>query len=471
LNIPRPISGYIAGPWIEPVICSKANMNPVEELIEFLRFASVSADRAYKAQVNECAEWLEARLQKMGLSAQTFSTLGNPVVVACNERKQDRRTLLIYGHYDVQPPDPLDLWYSPPFEPVIRDGRIFGRGSTDNKGQLLAHILGIESLLAENGELPLNLIVLIEGEEEIGSPHLDDFLRENKSALQADVVAVSDTGMVAPGIPTFTYGLRGILCMEIRLRGPAADLHSGIFGGSVANPATELSRILGKLHDENGRITVNGFYDEVLPVEDWERHLWSSLPFTEQTWLETTGSPALAGEKGYSFLERVWARPTAEVNGLAAGYQGEGPKTIIPSKAMAKLSFRLVPDQDPSELKSAVSDFLRRECPESVEIEVIPQHEGKPYLVKPDSKFGQAAQEALRRTFDKPIAFIREGGSIPITQTFKEVLGIDTLLLGLALPDAKVHSPNENFLIENLHAGIRLNRELLNQIARLSMIE
>jgi acetylornithine deacetylase/succinyl-diaminopimelate desuccinylase-like protein len=443
-------------------------MNPVDDLIEFLRFQSVSADRTYKTQIDECANWLETRFRKMGLAAQTFSTSGNPVVVACNERKRGRKTLLIYGHYDVQPPDPLDLWQSPPFEPVIRNGKIFARGSTDNKGQVLAHILGIESVLAEKRDLPLNLIVLVEGEEEIGSPHLESFLRENKPALQADVVAVSDTGMVAPGIPTFTYGLRGILCMEIRLRGPAADLHSGIFGGSVANPATELCRILGKLHDDNGRVTVNGFYDKVLPVEDWERQLWSSLPFTEENWLETTGSPALAGEKGYSFLERVWARPTAEVNGLAGGYQGEGPKTIIPSKATAKLSFRLVPDQDPFELKSTITDFLKRECAKSVEIDIILQHEGKPYLVKPDSEFGKAAQEALRRTFDKPIAFIREGGSIPITQTFKEVLGIDTLLLGLALPDAKVHSPNENFPIENLHSGIRLNRELLNQIAQLS---
>ena len=443
-------------------------MNPVDDLIEFLRFQSVSADRTYKAHIDACANWLQARFQKMGLSAQMFSTPGNPVVVACNERKPGRKTLLIYGHYDVQPPDPLDLWHSPPFEPFVRDGKIFARGSTDNKGQILAHILGIESVLAENRDLPLNLIVLVEGEEEVGSPHLESFLRENESALQADVVAVSDTGMVGPGIPTFTYGLRGILCMEIRLRGPAADLHSGIFGGSVANPATELSRILAKLHDENGRVAVDGFYDKVLPVEDWERQLWSSLPFTEQNWLETTGSRGLAGEKGYSFLEQVWARPTAEVNGLAGGYQGEGSKTIIPSKATAKLSFRLVPDQEPFELKNAIADFLRRECPTSVEMEIIPQHEGKPYLVKPDSKFGKAAQEALRRTFGKPVAFIREGGSIPITQTFKEVLGIDTLLLGLAMPDAKVHSPNENFPIENLHAGIRLNRELLNQLAQLS---
>jgi acetylornithine deacetylase/succinyl-diaminopimelate desuccinylase-like protein len=442
-------------------------MNPVDDLIEFLGFQSVSADRAYRAHVIECANWLEARFQKMGLSVRRFSTPGNPVVVARNERKPGRKTVLIYGHYDVQPPDPLDLWHSPPFEPVVKEGKIFGRGSTDNKGQILAHILGIESVLAEKHELPLNLIVLVEGEEEIGSPNLESFLRENKSILEADVVAVSDTGMVAPGVPTFTYGLRGILCFEIRLRGPAMDLHSGIFGGSVANPATELSRILAKLHDDDGRIAVKGFYDKVLPVEDWERKLWSSLPYTEQTWLETTGSPALAGEKGFSFLERVWARPTAEVNGLAVGYQGEGSKTIIPGKAVAKISFRLVPRQDPFELKRLITDFLKQVCPKSVEMEIISQHEGKPYLVKPDSEFGRAAQEALRRTFNKPIAFIREGGSIPITQSFKEILGIDTLLLGLALPDAKVHSPNENFPIENLHAGIRLNRELLNQISQL----
>jgi acetylornithine deacetylase/succinyl-diaminopimelate desuccinylase-like protein len=441
-------------------------MNPVDDLIEFLRFQSVSADGAYKSHVVECANWLESRFRKMGLSAQKFATPGYPVVVARNEHRAGRKTLLIYGHYDVQPPDPLDLWHSPPFEPVIREGKIVARGSTDNKGQILAHILGVESVLKEKADLPVNLVVLVEGEEEIGSLHLENFLCENKDALKADVAAISDTGMVAPGIPTFTYGLRGILCMEIRLRGPAADLHSGIFGGSVANPVTELARILARLHDENGRVTVEGFYDKVLPVHDWERELWGALPFTEKGWLETTGSPTLAGEKGFSFLERVWARPTAEINGIAGGYQGEGSKTIVPSRAMAKISFRLVPDQDPFELRAAITEFLRRECPDSVEIDIKTQHEGRPYLVKPDSKFGRAAQEALRRTFNKPIAFIREGGSIPITQTFQEVLGIDTLLLGLALPDAKVHSPNENFPIENFHAGIRLNRELLEQISR-----
>jgi acetylornithine deacetylase/succinyl-diaminopimelate desuccinylase-like protein len=440
-------------------------MNPLDDLFEFLRFPSVSADSRFNSDVDGCAEWLTARFQKIGLQTRKYPTAGHPVVVACNERKSDRKTVLIYGHYDVQPPDPLDLWDSPPFEPVVKAGKIFARGSTDNKGQILAHILGVESTLKERGDLPVNLIVLVEGEEEIGSPNLEAFLKEHRSALQADIVAVSDTGMVAPGIPTFTYGLRGILCMEIRLRGPAADLHSGIFGGSVANPATVLSRIIAKLHDESGRVAIPGFYDPVVPLEGWERDLWSKLPYTEAGWLATTGSPRLFGEAGYTFLERVWARPTAEVNGLGSGYQGQGPKTIIPSKATAKLSFRLVPNQDPSELRPVVTEFLKQQCPDSVELEIVHQHEGRPYLVKPDSAFGKAAQEALSKTFRQPVAFIREGGSVPITQSFKDVFGIDTLFLGLALPDCKVHSPNENFAVENFYAGIRLNKHLLERIA------
>jgi acetylornithine deacetylase/succinyl-diaminopimelate desuccinylase-like protein len=440
-------------------------MDPLDDLFEFLRFPSVSADSQFKSSVDACADWLAARLRKAGLQAQKYETAGHPVVVARNEERPDRRTVLIYGHYDVQPADPMDLWETPPFEPVIKENKVFARGSTDNKGQILAHILGVESTLNECGDLPVNLILLVEGEEEIGSPNLEAFLKEHKSAWQADVVAISDTGMVAPGIPTFTYGLRGILCMEIRLRGPSADLHSGIFGGSVANPATVLSRIIAKLHDDSGRIVIPGFYDRVLPLEQWERDLWAKLPYTEQAWLATTGSPRISGEEGFTFLEQVWARPTAEVNGFGSGYQAEGPKTIVPSKATAKLSFRLVPDQDPYELRPGIEDFLKRHCPDSVEMQIVRQHAGKAYLVKPDSAFGKAAQRALVDTFGKPVAFIREGGSVPITQSFKDVLGVDTLLLGLALPDCKVHSPNENFAIENFHAGIRLNRQLLDQIA------
>jgi acetylornithine deacetylase/succinyl-diaminopimelate desuccinylase-like protein len=440
-------------------------MNPLDDLFEFLRFPSVSADSQFKSSVVACADWLTGRLQRAGLHAQKYETAGHPVVVARNEQRTDRRTVLIYGHYDVQPPDPMDLWETPPFEPVIKGDKIVARGSTDNKGQILAHILGVESTLQQRGDLPVNLILLIEGEEEIGSPNLESFLKEHHSDCHADVVAISDTGMVGPGIPTFTYGLRGILCMEIRLRGPSADLHSGIFGGSVANPATVLSRMVAELHDDYGRIAIPGFYDRVLPLEQWERDLWAKLPYTESAWLATTGSRRISGEEGYTFLEQVWARPTAEVNGLLSGYQGEGPKTIVPSRAIAKLSFRLVPGQDPAELRPVIEGFFKQQCPDSVEMEIVQQHSGKAYLVKPDSAFGKAAQKALFETFGQPVAFIREGGSVPITQSFKEILGIDTLLLGLALPDCKVHSPNENFAIENFHAGIRLNQKLLEQIA------
>ncbi len=440
-------------------------MDPLEDLFEFLRFPSVSADSQFKSSVDACADWLTGRLQRAGLQAHKYETAGHPVVVARNEERPGRRTVLIYGHYDVQPPDPVDLWETPPFEPVIKEGKIYARGSTDNKGQILAHILGVESALKERGDLPINLIFLVEGEEEIGSPNLAAFLKDHASSWHAEVVAISDTGMVAPGIPTFTYGLRGILCMEIRLRGPSVDLHSGIFGGSVANPATVLSRIVAKLHDESGRIAIPGFYDRVLPLEPWERELWAKLPYTERAWLATTGSPRLSGEAGYTFLEQVWARPTAEVNGFGSGYQGEGSKTIVPSRAAVKLSFRLVPDQDPSELRAGIVDFLKRQCPDSVGMEIIQQHSGKPYLVKPDSVFGKAAQTALAKTFGNPVAFIREGGSVPITQSFKDILGIDTRLLGLALPDCKVHSPNENFAVDNFQAGICLNRQLLEQIA------
>ncbi|MBV9671967.1 MAG: M20/M25/M40 family metallo-hydrolase, partial [Verrucomicrobia bacterium] len=348
---------------------------------------------------------------------------------------------------------------------TLKQGRIFARGSADNKGQIFAHIAGIEKTIAEKGDLPVNLIVFVEGEEEVGSPNLENFLQEHRSDCECEIIAVSDSGMVAAGIPTFAYGLRGICCIEVRLRGPAQDLHSGIFGGSVANPATVLSRMIASLHDLSGRTTVPGFYDQVLPIQPWERELWEKLPFDKADWLRTTGSPALAGENGYTFLEHVWARPTAEVNGLVSGYQGEGPKTIVPSLATAKLSFRLVPRQDPEKIKELVTEFLKAQCPPSVMMEIVYQHQGKPYLVEPNSKFGMAAQRALMQTFNKPVALVREGGSIPITQSFKDIIGADTLLLGLALPDSRAHSPNENFTTENFYAGMRLNRHLLEEIS------
>lgn len=318
----------------------------IEDLFEFLRFPSISADSRCRHEIDACADWLANRLRRIGLEARKISTSGHPMVMAKSHRDTAKRTVLIYGHYDVQPVDPLDLWKTPPFEPNIRNERIFARGATDNKGQIMSHILGVEETLRETGELPVNVIFLIEGEEEIGSPSLEGFLKTYTNELAADIIAISDTGMVAPGTPTFTYGTRGILCLEVRLRGPAEDLHSGIFGGSIANPATVLSEMIAKLHDENGSVAIPGFYDRVEQIEPWEREFWTTLSFDDRRWLATTGSPALAGEAGYETLERVWARPTAEVNGIGGGYQGSGSKTIVPSRAFAKLSFRLVPDQN-----------------------------------------------------------------------------------------------------------------------------
>jgi len=438
----------------------------LDQLFSFLRFPSISTDSRHAGDVRACAVWLLAKLEAMGLSADLHETARHPVVVARNVHAPGRRTVLVYGHYDVQPVDPLNLWTSDPFQPEIRDGRIWARGATDNKGQMFAHVLGVEQTLREHGELPVNLIFLFEGEEEIGSPNLAGFLIDQREILRCDVVAVSDTGMVAPGVPTLGYGLRGIICCEATLRGPKGDLHSGLFGGAVANPATAVARLVASLHTPDGRIAIDGFYDFVRPLEKWEREMWEKIPgVSDVDYLQVTGSPALFGEPGYATAERVWARPTAEVNGIGGGYQGEGSKTVLPAEAFVKLSFRLVPDQDPQDIMRLVTRHLETHCPPGVTIEVHSGHDGKPYLTDPNSPFGIAAQAALRAAFHAEPVLIREGGSVPIVQTFREILGADTLLLGLALADAQIHAPNENFPVENFEAGIRLNQELLRHLA------
>lgn len=439
----------------------------LENLFSFLRFPSVSTDSTHASDVRACGEWLRDKLEKMGLVAQLHDTPKHPIVVAKNNHVPGRRTVLIYGHYDVQPVDPLALWTSNPFEPEIRDGRIWARGATDNKGQMMAHVLGVEKTLRETRELPVNLIFLFEGEEEIGSPNLASFLLHHCDELRCDVIAISDTGMVAPGVPTLGYGLRGICCCEVILKGPKGDLHSGLFGGAVANPAAAIARLVSSLHALDGRVAVEGFYDQVRPLEQWERDMWSKLPgVSDADFLSITGSPGLFGEPGYSSTERTWARPTAEVNGIGGGYQGEGSKTVLPAEAFAKLSFRLVPDQDPKVIIEKVQSHLEWHCPPGVEIQVNVGHDGKPYATDPNSRYGLAAQEALRRSFNAEPVLIREGGSIPIVQTFRDILGADTLLLGLALADAQIHAPNENFPVENFEAGIRLNQALLEELAK-----
>jgi acetylornithine deacetylase/succinyl-diaminopimelate desuccinylase-like protein len=374
---------------------------------------------------------------------------------------------MIYGHYDVQPPDPLDLWDSPPFDPVLKNGYVFARGATDNKGQILSHILGVQETLEQHGELPVNLHFVIEGEEEIGSGNLGNFLSENKEALRCDVAVVSDTGMVAKGTPTLSYGLRGVTALEVKIIGAKMDLHSGVFGGSVANPITALVRLLATLHDDKGHIVIEGFYDKVKPLEDWERKAWRELPIDgDEEILKETGSPSLFGEEGYSTLERLWGRPTAEINGIGGGYQGVGTKTVIASHAMAKLTFRLVPNQDGDEILSLVTRHLEKNLPPGVTMEITRGHSGPWYLTDPHSPVGKAAQRALREAFGKEPALIREGGSIPIVSQFRTILGVETLLLGLALPDCRAHSPNENFPLENLDAGIRLNKAILAEFAK-----
>ena len=336
----------------------------LEDFYSFLRFPSISTDDAYAEKVSACADWLVKKLKGIGLETQLIPTAGHPVVWAKNKHQPGRKTILIYGHYDVQPPDPLELWDSPPFEPVLKNGYVFARGATDNKGQILSHILGVQEMMEQNRELPVNVHFVVEGEEEVGSQNLPKFLEQNRDALRSDVAVVSDTGMVAPGVPTLSYGLRGVTALEVKVTGPKMDLHSGIFGGAVQNPITALARLLATLHDNNGHVAVEGFYDKVKPLEDWEREAWRKLPIDiEKEVLHETGVPEVFGEAGYSTTERIWGRPTAEINGIGGGYQGKGTKTVIGREAMAKLTFRLVPDQEGEAILKLARAHLQKNCP------------------------------------------------------------------------------------------------------------
>ena len=441
--------------------------NHLEDYFSFLRFPSVSTDNQFASNVRECAEWVSQKLAAIGLESKVVSTAGHPIVWARNEHRPGRRTVLIYGHYDVQPPDPLELWDSPPFEPVLKEGYVFARGATDNKGQILSHIIGIQETMEQDHDLPVNLHLVIEGEEEIGSANLGPFLSQNRDALRSDVAVVSDTGMIARGVPTLSYGLRGVTALEVKVTGPKMDLHSGVFGGAVANPITALAQLLATLHDREGRVAIAGFYDRVKPLENWEREAWRKLPVDgDKLVLKETGVPELFGEAGYNSVERIWARPTAEINGIGGGYQGKGTKTVIASHAIAKLTFRLVPEQEGDEILKLAKTHLRKNLPKGVTLEITDGHSGPWYLTDPHSAIGEAAQRALREAFNRDAALIREGGSIPIVSQFRSILGVETLLMGLALPDCRAHSPNENFPLENLEGGIRLNKAILQELAR-----
>jgi succinyl-diaminopimelate desuccinylase len=370
---------------------------------------------------------------------------------------------VIYGHYDVQPPEPLDLWNTPPFEPVVRGGKLFGRGASDNKGQFFAHVKAVEACLKTGTPLPVNLTFLIEGEEEVGSESLMRFVKNHSRELRADYVIVSDSSMFARGLPTLTYATRGTVAVEVRIDGPSRDLHSGVFGGSVANPAVVLSRLLASCVNGDGRITIPGFYDGVMPVAAWERRMWRCLPFDPEGYRRFLGAPALAGEKGFTTLERRWARPTFEINGLTSGYQGPGGKTIVPAWASAKISCRTVPNQDPARVSRAVERHLRRQCPKSVRL-TIATGSNPWFFAPPNGPGAKAALAALEKAFGGKPVCAREGGTLPILEDFRRYLRGEIILVGLGLPDDNWHSPNEKMDLGNFHRGIVMSMELLREL-------
>jgi acetylornithine deacetylase/succinyl-diaminopimelate desuccinylase-like protein len=437
----------------------------VSELLDFLRIPSVSADSRRKPEVERCARFVAEKLQAAGLATRVFPTAGHPIVYGERLEAPGRPTILVYGHYDVQPPDPLPLWKSDPFDPRIEGENVFARGAADDKGQVYTHVKAVEAYHHAGVPLPVNVKFLIEGEEEISSLHLDDFLRAERARLACDHVVISDTDQFAPGIPAITYGLRGICYMEVHVIGPSKDLHSGSFGGSVANPANALAALLASFKDAQGRVLIPGFYDDVRPVAEWERAMWATLPFDESAYLELTGSPTLLGEEGRGTLERRWARPTLDVNGIFGGYQGEGSKTIIPSWAGAKVSMRLVPDQDPAKVAALFEKTVAERCPPGVRVRVIHHSGGKPVIVSADSPGIRASRRAIAKGFGREPVMIRTGGSIPVVGSFKEILGTDSLLLGWGRPDDNCHSPNEKFNLGDYQKAIRTSVLLLQEIA------
>ena len=424
-----------------------------EELFELLRIPSVSARSEHAADVRRAADWMRDSLSRIGLDASVIPTAGHPVVLGEWRKAPGAPTVLVYGHYDVQPAEPLELWESPPFEPTIRDGRIYARGSVDDKGQLFLHVKALEAHLAVRGTLPVNVIVLAEGEEEVGSEHLEPFVAEHATRLAADAVVISDSSMFAPGQPSILSSLRGLAYFQIDVTGPSVDLHSGSYGGAVVNPATALARIIATFHDESGHIAIPGFYDAVRDWGDSARAAIRRLPFDEAAFQHETGASALGGEAGYSTLERIWTRPTCEVNGLLSGYTGEGAKTVLPSKAMAKVSCRLVPDQNPEDIGRLLESHVRRVAAKGVEITVRHLSGGRPWRAELAGPVFDAARRALTAAFGREPVIVGEGGSIPVVGDFERILGAPVLLMGFGLPGENAHAPNEWMSVENFEKG------------------
>ncbi len=427
----------------------------LEELKEFLRIPSISTLPEHKPDVERAAGFVAEQLRHAGLeNIEIISTAKHPLVYADWLHAPGKPTVLCYGHYDVQPADPLELWQTPPFEPTLRDGNLYARGAADDKGQMYMHIKAVEVLRAVHGNLPLNVRFLIEGEEEVGGESIARYVAENPDKLRADVALVSDTEMFAPGLPTLCIGLRGLVYLEVEASGPARDLHSGLFGGAAPNAVFGLIELLAKVKNLRGEVQIPGFYDDVEAPSPAEKESWARLPFSEKEFLKEVGSSRLTGEPKYPVLERIWARPTFEVHGIAGGFTGAGSKTVIPAKAAAKVSARLVPNQDPDKIVAAIRDFIRRKAPKGIRTEVRVLSASPGLKVNPDHPAIEIAAKALTEIFQQPTVFIRLGGSIPIVGDFAKHLGIPTVLMGFGLPDDGMHSPNEKYHLANYYQGI-----------------
>jgi acetylornithine deacetylase/succinyl-diaminopimelate desuccinylase-like protein len=438
----------------------------VEELMKLIRYPSLSASPDHEADSVACAEHIAGYLRELGLEVELRPHRTRPVLLARWPGPVDsRRRVMLYGHYDVQPPDPLAEWESPPFEPVVRDGAIFGRGASDDKGQLFALICAVEAWVKARGRLPVDVLLFSEGEEEIGSPGMDDFLAANAGDLAVDDCIICDSDFVAPGVPTITYGLRGLVYVELTLTGPSADLHSGVHGGAVVNPLTALAEMVAAMRDDRGRITLPGFYDDVIELTARERRAWAELPFDERAYAEQVGAEPAGGEKDLPLLERRWARPTLDVHGVVGGHQGAGAKTVIPARATAKISMRLVADQRPERIIDGFRRFASEHTPAGVRAEVEVLSRARPVLVDPDSPAVAAASAALREAFGAETALVRNGASVPITEIFQRILHVDPVLMGLGLPGDRLHSPNEHFQLEQFHRGALATASLLQGLS------
>jgi acetylornithine deacetylase/succinyl-diaminopimelate desuccinylase-like protein len=441
----------------------------VTELKEFLRIQSVSAKSEHKPDIERAAQWVAEKLRGAGLeNIEIVPTKMHPLVYGESLHAPGKPTILFYGHYDVQPAEPLELWTSAAFDPTVRNGNLFGRGTADDKGQVHIHIKALEALQKTEGKLPINIKVMIEGEEEVGSVSLWDFVKQNRERLKADALVVSDTSMLAKGVPSITYGLRGLNYYQIEIAGPAQDLHSGVFGGAVPNPITILAETIAKLHDKSFRVSIPGFYDNVAKLSLQERKALNSLPWKEKVFRKTVGAPALCGEKGYSIVEQLWTRPTLELNGIWGGYTGEGAKTVIPSKAYAKLSTRLVPNQDPAKIAKLVERHIRKLLPKTVTCTFEVLSTGKPWVAPYSHPIFQKAIQALEAGFGKKAVFIREGGSIPFVTQMHDTFKVPCVLLGFGLPDENAHAPDEHIALENYFGGIKAVALFYEHLAELS---